>query len=107
MEENTIFKRLEPVRFISVVFYDTPDSPVQWRGLAVQTKGDYMYGELILLKTEYINKESFCSDLYELGKPFICSEWEWNGGIDLEDDELEKAKELYNIYVAGGKLNEN
>lgn len=87
-------EKLEKEKYLRVALFSSPDGPADWRGLAVQTKGNDMYGELIFLKTEYENNCAFPKK-EDMGVPTQCYEWEWNGGVELEGDDLKEAMELY------------
>ena len=94
---------LEEPRFIRIAFFETPDSPKYYNGLAVQLYGDDMYGYFILLKTLEVSPEQSesCKEFSFAG----ASEWEWNGGEDLVGEQLEEAKTLYSNYLLT-KINE-
>lgn len=102
---STPFKRLKQPRFIHVEFFETPESAAYWVGTAAQIGGNSLYGDMILLKN--LTMDEITKDIHKVGTRITAAEWEWNGGIDLEGEELEKAKELYKKYLTGGKLNED
>lgn len=89
-----MMKKLEQEKYLRVMLYPSRNEPADWIGLAVQTKGNDMCGELILLKTEYENNCLFPRE-EDMGIPVQCYEWEWNGGAELEGDDLKEAMELY------------
>ena len=83
----------ENPRYIQLTLYPSPSGAKVWQGYAVQVEGDVMWGNVIPLKTLYGNIEEYVGT--KLGDKFIVSEWEWNGGIDLDGAEREEAEMLY------------
>ena len=96
-----MLKKLEQPLFIKISLFDTPHSPLSWKGYAVQTAGDDMYGKVILLENTYLdprykNIEEYGLLLY---KEMEVCEWEWNGGYPVEGEELLHVKQLYEDYL--------
>jgi len=95
---------LEEARFIRIAFFDTPDTPRIYNGLAAQISGDDMYGNFILLKTLETTPSAESQHLCE--NAFTgAAEWEWNGGEDLTGDQLKEAQKLYNQFLLS-KIND-
>lgn len=89
-----IFEPLEEARFIRIALFETPESPRIYNGLGVQLAGNDMYGKVILLKTLECTRD--ISEYYPENTVLFVAEWTWNGGQDLEGEQLEEAKKLYN-----------
>ena len=89
---------LEEVRFIRIAFFDSPDAPRCYNGLAAQLAGNTCQCTALLLKTLDTTPSAAEQGLHE----YIISsagEWEWNGGEDLTGNQLAEAKMLYKDFI--------